>query len=191
MVTPLTDGQSMVTRNGSSATVTTRASPGGDTLHVSAGVTVTTPMSANSATVQIAAASVGATTSFDASGLLPPLTSYTYAHPTLSWTGGDGSGTLILIEATMHVGPAASGLDWIVYADPAATEVTFPTLPDELGVSTPIDIYAMAITKLDVPGESAVSIARTLDRTIRHWPNYDYVVPPLGNAMTRLTYSAF
>lgn len=108
------------------------------------------------------------------------------ARPTtatsVSWTGGGTGGTTIAVEAT------AGMLQWNAYADPSATSVHFPAIPADLPVPMPASFAVVSVTKLDVPGTTAGTLARTFDRTWVQWPNLAELAPPGGSSRARILY---
>jgi hypothetical protein len=58
--------------------------------------------------------------------------------------------------------------------------VTFPALPDDLVDATPSGWRFAAVTKLDVPGATAESLVRTIDRIWPQWPDNIALLPAEG-----------
>jgi hypothetical protein len=163
------------------ASVDTFAAPGGDALHVQAFLDL--PGTSSSRSERITPATIGGTTRFDATSMLPPFTQVTAdARGSVSWTGGGTGGTLLAVEAI------AGMLQWSAYTDPSATSVTFPTLPADLGVPLPARFAVVTVAKVDIPGATTAEVARTFDRTWPLWPNSADLVPLAGGSMARAVY---
>ncbi|HEX7840935.1 MAG TPA: hypothetical protein VF469_25835 [Kofleriaceae bacterium] len=177
-VTELPEGTSSVLAPGTTTTVPVGVVPGGNLLRVS-GTREQGPRNPFRTTTELVApATAEAVTSIDAQALLTPFFSLSSSGLSLSWDGGGVGGTILTIQATSDFsGPRVF---WSAYLEPSASSVTFPALPDDLVDATPSRWSFAAVTKLDVPGATAESLVRTIDRIWPQWPDNVTLLPPEG-----------
>jgi hypothetical protein len=161
---PLSHAPASATLQGLGGRATVAVAPGGDTMMVRVSTSLLPgPSITGASSSYITAASAGASTSFDASILLPMFESITLDSPhpfSMMWSGGDSRGTLTAIE----VNDTVSTLLWRAYLEPSATSATFPALPPDLGVPSAPVTFAGSVIKYDIPGATAADVVRTLDR---------------------------
>lgn len=169
---------------GTSATLTTAAAPGANALHVK--VSMGRAGSAfSSTTEQIASVAFSAppiSGSFDASTLLAPFTAFDFdPQLNLTWAGGSG-GTMIIVHLS------SEEFTWDAYLPPTATSLAFPTIPADIGFSTSRRVYTVDVTRIDVPGATAVGLTPTIDQIWRRWPSDPALLPASGNRMAQASY---
>lgn len=170
---------------GPTATLTTSAAPGGNTLRVTvrfvrAGQTFST------STEQIAPISFSAppiSASFDAKGMLPPFTAFDL-DPELnfSWASPGSDGTMIVA----HV--SADNFEWDAYLPPTATALAFPAIPADIGFPRAFTVYTASVARIDVPGATAVGLTPSIDRAFRRWPYDATLFPASGNRIAGAGY---
>jgi hypothetical protein len=158
--------------------LTPTAAPGGDTLRVSAdmGRVGRAFSSATGAVVPISFSAAPISASFDASTLLAPFTSFDFdSKLNVSWAGGDGTGTMLVMQVS------ADSFEWHAYLPTTATALSFPVIPADIGFPRAPRVYTVAISRIDVPGATAVGLTPTIDQTFQRWPNDPALFPPSGN----------
>lgn len=170
------------TPQGGTATVSTAAAPGGNTLRVSALANL--PIQYSSISELMEPAVLAAQMTIDARMMVPVFQSLVLTSPpSVAWTGGEGRGTILAVEIT------AGSLQWDAYLPPSATSVTFPELPAALGVPIPSSYDFASVARLEVPGATAADLAPTIDRTWSSWPHDRTLFPPGGGGEARIVYS--
>lgn len=165
---------------GSSATVTTTAAPGGNAVLISANGPFSQYYASSQRVEPIVA---GSALAVDAAPMLPLYGSLTVTRlPTLSWTGVDDSGTLVAVQGSSF------NLEWDAYLPPSAASVTLPVFPPDLSIAIPSVFDRVIVTKLGIPGADAAKLARTIDRTWQAWPSHPDLLPDEGSSMTRFMF---
>jgi hypothetical protein len=169
---------------GPTATLATAAAPGANALHVTVNVGKA-GRAFESTTEQIAPVAFSGppiSASFDASTLLAPFTGFDFdAQLNLTWTGGSG-GTMIIVHLS------SDGFTWDAFLPPTATSVAFPVIPGDIGFPRSRMAYTVDVTRIDVPGATAVGLTPTIDRTWRRWPSDAALLPASGNRMAQASY---
>jgi hypothetical protein len=181
-VTQLPTPFAEVSAPGTAATVSLSAVPGGNLLWV-IGTRQESPRALVSRTELVAPAELETLSRFNAERLFSPFFTLDRDGLALRWSGGGDGGTIIATQAGSDFsGPA---VQWNAYVDPSATSVSFPVLPDDLIDATPSQWRFANIVKLDVPGETADGLIRTIDRIWFQWPNHAKLVPAAGGRSVR------
>jgi hypothetical protein len=169
---------------GTSATLATAAAPGANALHVkvSMGRAGRALLSSTEQIAPVAFSGQPISASFDASTLLAPFTAFDFdAQLNVTWAGGSG-GTMIIVHLT------SDGFTWDAFLPPTATSLAFPVIPGDIGFPRSRMAYTVDVTRIDVPGATAVGLTPTIDRTWRRWPSDAALLPASGNRMAEVSY---
>jgi hypothetical protein len=167
------------TISGTTATVTTTAAPGGNTVLASLDPPSRPGIAFGGTSERYIPARFSTAAPFtataDVSTMPPPFFDVQLDSKSgLTWTGGTG-GTITVVDLN------TDNYHWTAYLPPTATSLPFPVIPADIGFPSTDSVSTFDLMKFDIPGATAEGLTAQIDQLWHRWP-HDAALLPDGGA---------